>query len=104
MNTHIIEQHDFETGEPYHWIGIDEETARALFENGIGDLFFVRETAEGMIEDEAGLEEAIGFNAVGIDGSWLWQEEYEEGAQNRFRNNDNRSFEQWVEDKINSLL
>jgi len=26
-------------------------------------------------------------------------EEYHEGAQNRFRNNDYRSFEEWMEDK-----
>ena len=25
--------------------------------------------------------------------------EFEEGAQNRFRNNDYRSFEEWMEDK-----
>lgn len=28
-------------------------------------------------------------------------EEFEEGEQNRFRNNDFRSFEQWKEDKLN---
>lgn len=28
-------------------------------------------------------------------------EEFEEGAQNRFRNNDFRSFEDWKEDKLN---
>ena len=28
-------------------------------------------------------------------------EEFEEGEQNRFRNNDHRSFEEWKEDKLN---
>jgi hypothetical protein len=29
----------------------------------------------------------------------LFLEEYEEGAQNRFRNNDNTSFEEWLENR-----
>ena len=36
---------------------------------------------------------------IGIDGHKELLKEFEEGAQNRFRNNDYRSFEEWVADK-----
>jgi len=36
---------------------------------------------------------------IGIDGYNELLKEFEEGVQNRFRNNDYRSFEEWVEDK-----
>jgi hypothetical protein len=32
------------------------------------------------------------------------KEDFEDGAQNRFRNNDNVSFIEWLENKINSIL
>jgi hypothetical protein len=33
----------------------------------------------------------------------IFLKEFEEGAQNRFRNNDFRSFEEWIESKIENL-
>jgi hypothetical protein len=102
MSHHIIYQTDTE-GTEYQWIGIDEETARLLYEKN-ESLFYVREDAEGLIEDDEDLESAIEHDSVSIGESYLWREEYEEGAQNRARNNDFTSFEEWVEKKIESYL
>lgn len=102
MQTHIIEQTDQE-GNQYNWIAIDEQTARELWDTASLILFFVREDAEGLIEDEEDLELAIKHHAVCVEDSYLWHEEYLEGAQNRFRNNDNTTFEQWIENKIENL-
>lgn len=102
MTTHIIEQFDQE-GNQYNWIAVDEQTAREIWETGNLILYFVREDAEGLIEDEEDLELAIQCNAVCPDDSYSWLEEYEEGAQNRFRNNDKTTFEQWIENQIESL-
>ena len=41
------------------------------------------------------------YEEIGIENDSELLEEFEEGAQNRFRNNDFRSFEQWKEDKLN---
>lgn len=100
MYTTIIEQTD-EEGKLYKWIAVDEETARELYKLEI-ELYFVREDAEGRINDYDDLEEAIGFDSVCIEDSYLWLSEYEEGAQNRFRDNNNQSFEDWCIDKIES--
>ncbi len=102
MTTHIIEQFDQE-GNQYNWIAIDGQTAREIWETDNLILYFVREDAEGLIECEEDLEKAIKHNAVCVEDSYLWHEEYEEGAQNRFRNNDNTTFEEWIENKIESL-
>jgi len=101
MKTHIIEQRDQE-GNQYNWIGLDEETARDLYEKGNVELYYVREDAEGLIEDKEDLESAIEHDSVSIDMSYLWREKYEEGAQNRTRNNNNQSFEDWCISKIES--
>jgi len=102
MKTHIIEQTD-EEGNQYNWIAIDEETARELWENDLTTLFYVREDAEGIIEDEEDFESAVRNWAVCIEDSYLWRKEYEEGAQNRFRNNDKTTFDEWIETKIENL-
>lgn len=39
---------------------------------------------------------------IGFKPSLL--QEFEQGEQNRFRNNDFRSFEEWLNDKINVIL
>lgn len=102
METHIIEQTDQE-GNQYNWIAIDEPTAVELWNNGYVDLYFVRHDAEGLIEDIDDLCRAIQCNAVCVDDSYLWHEEYLEGEQNRFRNDDNTTFEEWVQNKIEKL-
>ena len=102
MDYHIIRETD-EDDNHFDWIGVDEDTARALFEGGVL-LYFVRDDAAGLIEFDEDLEEAIEFDAVGIEDSYRWKDDFEEEAQNRFRNNDHRSFDEWVIDEINSLL
>jgi hypothetical protein len=101
MKTHFIEQTDQE-GNLYNWIAIDEHTARELYESG-AELYFVREYAEGRIDNYDDLEEAISFDSVCLDDSYLWRGEFEEGAQNRFRNNDFITFDEWFNEKIESL-
>jgi len=44
---------------------------------------------------------ASGFNLPKKENDSELLEEFEEGAQNRFRNNYHRSFEEWKEDKLN---
>jgi len=100
MKKRIIEQVD-EEGNVYNWIAIDKQTALELWENEC-PLYYVREDAEGLIEDEEDLQQAISHNSVCIDDSYLWREEFEEGEQNRHRNNDFISFDEWVEQKIES--
>lgn len=102
MQTHIIEQEDQE-GNKYNWIAIDEKSARELWEEGNICLFFVREDAEGQIQDIDDLEEAILYDSVCPENSYLWRDEYEEGEQNRFRNNDFITFDEWCENKIDNL-
>lgn len=100
MYTSIIEQTDQE-GNIYKWVAVDEETARELYDLNT-ELYFVREDAEGRIDNYDDLEEAISFESVCIEDSYLWLSEYEEGAQNRARNNDYQSFYDWCIDKIES--
>lgn len=100
MYTSIIMQTD-EEGNIYKWVAVDEETARNLYDLDV-ELYYVRSNAEGIIEDYDDLCKAIDNEAVCIEDSYLWLEEYEEGVQNRARNNNNQSFEDWCIDKIES--
>lgn len=43
----------------------------------------------------------IDITRLTIEEHYKLLEEFEEGAQNRFRNNDYRSFEEWLQDKEN---
>jgi len=68
MKTHVIEQIDQE-GIQYNWIAIDEHTARELYEIGV-ELYFVRGDAEGRIDNEGDLNEAIECDAVCVEDTY----------------------------------
>lgn len=86
---------------------IDEETAKDMLKNC--ELFYVlhEDGTESLAEDENDINTALNFGEkLGIEIGFLkdLKEEFEEGEQNRFRNNDKRDFNQWLEDKINLIL
>lgn len=72
-----------------------------------GKIFYYGMTEEDInAEIEAGQATALDFVITSYEETTLENdsellEEFEEGAQNRFRNNDHRSFEEWKEDKLN---
>ena len=86
---------------------IDEETAKDMLKNC--EHFFVlhEDGTESLAEDENDINTALNFGEkFGIELGFLknLEEEFEEGEQNRFRNNDKRDFNQWLDDKINVML
>ena len=100
MYTKIINQKDAD-GNLFKWVAVDEETARELYDLNV-ELYYVREDAEGIIDNYEDLCEAIDQESVCIEDSYLWAEEFEESSQNRERNNNFQSFEDFCIDKIES--
>jgi len=87
---------------------IDESEVKDSFSNNEHDYYILHnDGTKSSIEDENHINEAI-LNgnkfgaAIGLKSTLV--EEFEEGEQNRFRNNDFRSFEEWLNDKINVIL
>jgi hypothetical protein len=84
---------------------INEETAKERFENNETVFKLYDDGTEAEVTHE---EEFTNHNddvfGVSIGFEKEFKEEFEEGAQNRFRNNDNRDFNQWLDDKINLIL
>lgn len=84
---------------------IDEETAKKVFnsKNIVYQLYDDDTEAQVLFEEEFNDHND---NVFGIELGFLkdLEEEFEEGEQNRFRNNDKRDFNQWLSDKINVML
>ena len=86
---------------------IDEETAKDMLKNCESFYVLHEDGAESQAEDEEDINTALNFGEkFGIEIGFLkdLEKEFEEGEQNRFRNNDKRDFNQWLNDKINVML
>ena len=86
---------------------IDEETAKDMLKNCESFYVLHEDGTESLAEDGNDINTALNFGEkLGIEIGFLkdLKEEFEEGEQNRFRNNDKRDFNQWLEDKINLIL
>ena len=84
------------------WAVIEENEAKEnlgvvykLYSDDTESLIDSEEEFDGKSDNVFGIE--IGFEIE-------LKKEFEEGEQNRFRNNDNRDFNQWLDDKINLIL
>ena len=86
---------------------INEETAKDMLENCESFYVLHEDGTESLAEDENNINTALNFGEkFGIEIGFLkdLEKEFEEGKQNRFRNNDKRDFNQWLDDKINVIL
>ena len=86
---------------------IDEETATERLKNCESFYVLHEDGTESQTEDENDINTALNFGEkFGIEIGFLkdLEKEFEEGKQNRFRNNDTRDFNQWLDDKINVIL
>ena len=86
---------------------IDEETATERLKNCESFYVLHEDGTESQAEDENDINTALNFGEkFGIEIGFLkdLEEEFKEGEQNRFRNNDKRDFNQWLDDKINVIL
>ena len=86
---------------------IDEETAKDMLKNCESFYVLHEDGTESQAEDENDINTALNFGEkFGIEIGFLkdLEKEFEEGKQNRFRNNDKRDFNQWLNDKINVML
>jgi len=91
--------------DSYYFIILDEEEAKERFLNNESVFLLYDDDTEGKILFE---EEFDGHNdnvfgvSFGFKDAFI--KEYEEGKQNRFRNNDKRNFDEWLNDKVNVFL
>ena len=86
---------------------IDEKTATERLKNCESFYVLHEDGTESLAEDENDINTALNFGEkFGIEIGFLkdLEKEFEEGEQNRFRNNDKRDFNQWLDDKINVIL
>ena len=86
---------------------IDEETAKDMLKNCEHFFILHEDGTESLAEDENDINTALNFGEkFGIELGFLknLEEEFKKGEQNRFRNNDKRDFNQWLDDKINVIL
>ena len=97
-----------ETSEGFIFAIVEEQEVREAFKAN-ESIYFVLydDDTEALIESEEDINNAIHngnkFGAeIGFKSELL--QEFEEGEQNRFKNNDFRSFEEWLNDKINVIL
>ncbi len=89
------------TKDNFVWALLTPEEAKELqFTHEIFKLF--SDDNEAIIESDQDLSDAIDLNIqLGLEvGSMKeLEQEYDEGAQNRYRNNDKTSFAEWLENK-----
>ena len=86
---------------------INEETAKDMLKNCESFYVLHEDGTESLAEDENDINTALNFGEkLGIEIGFLkdLEKEFKEGEQNRFRNNDKRDFNQWLDDKINLIL
>lgn len=82
---------------------IDLETAKEMFLDKETVFVLYEDNTEGqVIFEEEFNDENLTFG-VEIGHLKTLREDFKEGEQNRFRNNNNISFEQWLENKIENL-
>lgn len=65
------------------------------------------DNTETLLQDENEIIDTLANNdflGVEIGHKKELKQEFEEGEQNRFRNNDKRNFDEWLDDKINVIL
>lgn len=97
-----------ETTEGFIFAIVEEQEVREAFKVN-ESLYFVLydDDTEALVESEEDIDEAIrNGNKFGAEIGFksILNLEFKEGEQNRFRNNDFRSFEEWLNDKINVIL
>lgn len=86
---------------------IEEETAKNRLKNQDEVFILHNDETETLAEDENSINTALNFGELlGIELGLLTelQNDFEEGEQNRFRNNNNISFDKWLEDKMENLI
>lgn len=92
----------YTTDGGFIWVLIDPEYSEK--ENYIGVAYCVYEDeSEALIESDNDWDAAHAFHSIALELGW----EYELKAdwqESRERNNDNRSFESWLEDKVELLI
>lgn len=96
-----------ETTEGFIFAIIDGLQAKMRLKNQESVFRLHTDYTESLIEDENDINDTLRdkdkFGAeIGFKSELL--QEFEEGEQNRFRNNDFRNFEEWLNDKINVIL
>jgi len=96
-----------ETSEGFIFAIIDGLQAKMRLKNQDSVFRLYSDDTESLIEDENNINDALRdgekFGAeIGLKSELL--QEFEQGEQNRFRNNDFRSFDEWLNDKINVIL
>jgi hypothetical protein len=82
---------------------INQEQARQKFKSCDCVYILYDDGTESLIEDENELQDAItNKRCIGIEIGLksVLLSEYEEGEQNRFRNNDETTFNEWLETKL----
>lgn len=85
---------------------INPEEAKEKLKSGDSIFRLYEDGTESLIEDENDLNDAfIDKNQIGIEIDFESEliKEYTEGEQNRFRNNNWISFENWLENKIENI-
>lgn len=86
---------------------IDEETAKNRLKNQDEVFILHNDGTETLAEDENCINTAINLNELLCFELGLLtelQNDFKEGEQNRFRNNNNISFDEWLNNKIDSLI
>lgn len=100
-------QNEIQETDGFIFATIDGLQAKMRLKNQESVFRLHSDYTESLIEDENDINdtlrdgEKLGVE-IGFKPSLL--QEFEQGEQNRFRNNDFRDFDEWLNDKINVIL
>ena len=86
---------------------IINEQAQDIYTSGLEIYKLFSDGGESLILNEHELNDAIDLKIdLGIEIGFLTdlKAEFEEGEQNRFRNNDFKDFDQWLEEKAQRII
>ncbi len=90
----------------YVFVVVTEKTDEELL-YFLGGLYWLCDDAEAQIFTEEEFREVRALNGkIGVELGLLseLQEEFEEGEQNRARNNNKISFDEWIEEKAELIM
>jgi hypothetical protein len=95
------------TKEGFVFANVTEESDEFLQEK-LGDLFiFHEDESESLINDFLELSEAVqreNIIVVELGRNEELKKDYEEGSQNRFRNNNKQTYFEWLENYAEQIL
>ena len=100
-------QNEIQETDGFIFATIDGLQAKMRLKNQESVFRLHSDDTESLIEHENEITDTLLDNdkfgvEIGLKSELL--QEFEEGEQNRFRNNDFRDFEEWLNDKINVIL